>query len=171
MYLEFKFRLNVHSIKSYSAFSKGQTDKCPAIHRQFFFLSLFDTFHFTTFALLTPFMKDNSKICSALCCDLHLNAFNILNLFVYRVRPPIARRRSWRIRRGQFRSQHRIRTIRWTEKSQSQQAGGWSSARFVEFQFELDVVRYRTVIMTRASKNWISLCSIFSYLCGNIFFA
>jgi len=63
-----------HSIKSYSFFSEGhthtntRTDTCPPIHIGTS-LCLFNSFHFTTFALLTPFVKDKMISKSFLCSN------------------------------------------------------------------------------------------------------
>jgi hypothetical protein len=63
--LKFSSR-SFHSIKSYSAFSNRQTDRhIPS--RPYSGIGLgnfnasFDTFHFTMFALLTPFVKNKIK--------------------------------------------------------------------------------------------------------------
>ena len=64
--------ISLYSIKSYSTFSEGLTDrhthrqthrqthKPPSIYRWAnFFMPVLDTFHFTTFASLTALVKDN----------------------------------------------------------------------------------------------------------------
>jgi hypothetical protein len=60
--------ISFHSIKSYSTFKSGQTDTQTLRHTNphpytgggNFFMPVFDTFHFTMFALLTLFVEDEN---------------------------------------------------------------------------------------------------------------